>query len=265
VIPCLQTSPQRKRKNTRFEELKFHCFPEKGKTQPQKKGIPSKHRNKIFFPFLERNRKQKDADDYTWTSNSMKSMGCLAALLKDIMEFSLIAFILRSVDCKIFIPFPLCPNTKNFGVLNAASLFNSTPAKKNPKPTSRKSKNQSKKLSFWQFTFGETSWAERKRGILRDVVKIRNIRDMNSFKSHNNWLGKENRILEIAVRGQGIGEGFIYLWGGTGTGWMDLHVEYSTLCVIISSWIFQKSSAYFLCLKPFSVYSLCQKFFFLIN
>jgi hypothetical protein len=78
------------------------------------------------------------------------------------------------------------------------------------------------------------------------VVKIRNIRDMNSFKSHNNWLGKENRILEIAVRGQGIGEGFIYLWGGTGTGWMDLHVEYSTLCVIISSWIFQKSSAYFL-------------------
>jgi hypothetical protein len=64
----------------------------------------------------------------------MKSMGCLAALLKDIMEFSLIAFILRSVDCKIFIPFPLCPNTKNFGVLNAASLFNSTPAKKTQNP-----------------------------------------------------------------------------------------------------------------------------------
>jgi hypothetical protein len=75
----------------------------------------------------------------------MKSMGCLAALLKDIMEFSLIAFILRSVDCKIFIPFPLCPNTKNFGVLNAASLFNSTPAKKKPKTHIKKVQESIKK------------------------------------------------------------------------------------------------------------------------
>lgn len=44
-------------------------------------------------------------------------MGKVAALLKEMIEFSLMALILLSDDCNTFIPLPLCPITANFGVL----------------------------------------------------------------------------------------------------------------------------------------------------
>jgi hypothetical protein len=67
---------------------------------------------------------------YTWTSNSMKSRGKEEAALKDIMEFSLMALILRSVDWNTFIPFPLCPITTNFGIFNPSPLLISKPDQK---------------------------------------------------------------------------------------------------------------------------------------
>ena len=63
----------------------------------------------------------------------MKSMGNLAAELKERMEFSLMAFVLESELCKLFIPSPLCPITKNFGILNDDALFNSNPTPKQKK------------------------------------------------------------------------------------------------------------------------------------
>lgn len=70
-----------------------------------------------------RNKQIKVEKDFagqkiTWTSNSTKSTGNFAAVLKEIIEFSLTAFILRSAEFNIFIPFPLCPITANFGILN---------------------------------------------------------------------------------------------------------------------------------------------------
>lgn len=62
---------------------------------------------------LETQKKYKD----TWTSNSTKSIGNWAAELKERIEFSLIALILISEDCNMFIPFPLCPINTNFGHL----------------------------------------------------------------------------------------------------------------------------------------------------
>ena len=59
----------------------------------------------------------------------MKSIGKQEAALKDEIEFSLNALILRSDDCNTFIPCPLCPITKNFGILYAL-LPNSKPKKK---------------------------------------------------------------------------------------------------------------------------------------
>lgn len=53
----------------------------------------------------------------------MKSSGYLAEELNEAIEFSLIACILLSDDCSTFIPCPLCPTTRNFGILNDADLF----------------------------------------------------------------------------------------------------------------------------------------------
>jgi len=54
----------------------------------------------------------------TWTSNWMKSRGNLEAELKERIAFSLMDFVLRSQDCNMFIPLPLCPITTNFPNLN---------------------------------------------------------------------------------------------------------------------------------------------------
>jgi hypothetical protein len=48
----------------------------------------------------------------------MKSRGNLEAEMKERIEFSLMDFILRSQDCNVFIPLPLCPITTNFPNLN---------------------------------------------------------------------------------------------------------------------------------------------------
>lgn len=50
---------------------------------------------------------------FTWTSNSIESMGKRAARLNERIEFSLTALILRSGDASTFIPLPRCPNTTN--------------------------------------------------------------------------------------------------------------------------------------------------------
>lgn len=53
--------------------------------------------NKTIFQYYS-------GEEITWTSNSTKSTANFPAVLKERIEFSLTAFILRSGDCKIFIP-----------------------------------------------------------------------------------------------------------------------------------------------------------------
>ena len=101
-----------------FFSQKYNRIQQKKKKKTRtKKQLKKRKRNRIEW---RRN--------LTWTSNSMKSIGKQEAALKDEIEFSLNALILRSDDCNTFIPCPLCPITKNFGILYAL-LPNSTPKK----------------------------------------------------------------------------------------------------------------------------------------
>lgn len=68
----------------------------------------------------------------------MKSMGNLAAELKERIEFSLNPLVLRSDDCNTFIPFPLCPITENPGILNDVGLLISKTKNKKKKSVSAK-------------------------------------------------------------------------------------------------------------------------------
>ena len=128
----------------------------------------------------------------------MKSIGNLAAELKERMEFSLMAFILESELCKTFMPCPLWPITKNFGILNdIAVLFNSNPTSKQRKVSSsttkqrttqmiimiKKQERRSCKFKF-EHTFGKTGGVERDRSVFWDLVEVWDVGEMIRFKSH---------------------------------------------------------------------------------
>jgi hypothetical protein len=121
--------------------------------------------------------------------------------LKEAIEFSLMAVILRSDDCNTFIPCPLCPITRNFGTLYAP-LPKSTPTHQTILRSGLDVRNMLHDSNFTNinnkrifrcypdatitsvFTFGEASGVERDGGILLDLVEVWDVGDMDSFESH---------------------------------------------------------------------------------
>lgn len=82
------------------------------------------------------------------------------------------AFILLSEDCNTFIPCPLCPTTKNFGILNdALLLFISTPAQT----------QNVHNLKLWQSEGGYFNWKEKQSPALIPVEKREEKRVREAF------------------------------------------------------------------------------------
>jgi len=120
------------------------------------------------------------------------------------MVFSFMALILRSEDCRTFMPLPLWPMTTNLGILKplrpistpALKIMNNTLGRKTRKGKRRREEEEAVR------TVGEAGGAEGERGVLGDVVKGRDVGDMDGLESH---LGgrrerEEEREREVAVR-----------------------------------------------------------------
>lgn len=129
----------------------------------------------------------------------MKSRGNLEAELKERIEFSLMDFILRSQDCNMFIPLPLCPITTNLPNLNPRSVSSLssifTPdhqlnkekksfffLRKRENRSRIKARNDEAVIDQEVLTLrDQPGRTEGQCCIFLDLIKIWNIRDMNSF------------------------------------------------------------------------------------
>lgn len=126
----------------------------------------------------------------------MKSRGNLEAEMKERIEFSFMDFILRSQDCNMFIPLPLCPITTNFPNLNPR-FVSSLPSIFTPDHQSNKEKklmlfllkkekniDQECKVVIDQELLTLSDQSGRTEGqccIFLDLIKFWNIGDMSSF------------------------------------------------------------------------------------
>ncbi|KAM1276791.1 hypothetical protein ACFX13_029966 [Malus domestica] len=150
----------------------------------------------------------------------------------DMMEFSLMAFILRSDDYSAFIPFTLCPITRNLGILGAAR-FISVPLAKLEEIASQSQSSarmvhqqqphaQKTEHSFWGFLgrmwehfegkprssqAEAAATTEKAKGVVADVAASSvAFRKWAMFLScvPDNWHGVTlNLVMEGAGRGKG--------------------------------------------------------------
>lgn len=155
------------------------------------------------------------------------------------MEFSLMALILRSEDWITFIPFPLCPITTNLGNLNPPLLISKPEIKSKQSRKwliGRKTAWMNERMNV---TVGETV-EEGEGGIFWHEVEGGNVGDVDGFESHFlvrerergfGWLGWWWWWWSLRVEEKGFGV-FIFdcCWVGICIGkiWQrDLRTEYS--------------------------------------